>query len=122
MTLRVVLNKVIPILSMFLIFSLLIGLNVFTALHYRTALMIAAKHDRPELVKVLLQHGADTIHKDLDGRAALEYAMMRGRYAMHTLQGDESCQKLIEDAIVAKESKQMKVSLSQYLFLLKSFL
>ena len=89
---------------------------------------MAAMRDQVNLVKLLIQYGADTMHKDLDGRTALKYAEMRAKLgtqgakrdtqgAKQDTQGDENCHKVIEDAIKAKESKQMKVRLSQYLLL-----
>ena len=87
---------------------------------------MAAMRDRADLVKLLIQYGADTKHKDLDGRTALKYTEMRAKHtgakrdtqeAKLDTQGDENCHKLIEDAIKAKEFKQMKVSFSQYLLL-----
>ena len=66
--------------------------------------------DRVDLVKLLILYGADTKHQDMEGRIALKWAKMIAKLdtqeSERDTQGDENCQKLIEDAIKTKESKQ----------------
>ena len=45
---------------------------------FRTALMLAIKHESPEIVRLLLQQGVDIFSQDIFGWTAEEYAVVSG--------------------------------------------
>ncbi|MGK5088606.1 ankyrin repeat domain-containing protein [Bdellovibrionota bacterium FG-2] len=57
-------------------------------IHGMTALMIAAKHGRFEVVKILIEHKADERLKDADGLTAVDWAKYDPNEKVRGLGGD----------------------------------
>ncbi len=55
--------------------------NIVRRARIRPIIVVAAAHGHPDVVEILLQHGADPDLRDRDGRTALSWAASEGRLA-----------------------------------------
>ncbi|MBX9569282.1 MAG: ankyrin repeat domain-containing protein [Candidatus Obscuribacterales bacterium] len=74
------------------------------------AIVSAVIHNNPEMVKLILEHGADPNQKLDDGRTALYFAAMDSRYGKNTPEEKESAAKASNEIIQILLSKNADVN------------